>query len=53
MQFKEIQSLSELDMEGVNQHIRDQLYSDVVLIRQIGARLWLSRTSTHFHCGGD
>jgi octaprenyl-diphosphate synthase len=35
MQFKEIQSLSELDMEGVNQHIRDQLYSDVVLIRQM------------------
>lgn len=35
MQFKEIQSLSELDMEGVNQHIREQLYSDVVLIRQM------------------
>ncbi len=35
MQFKEIQSLSELDMEAVNQHIRDQLYSDVVLIRQM------------------
>ena len=35
MQFKDIQLLAEPDMDGVNQQIRAQLYSDVVLIRQM------------------
>lgn len=35
MQFKDIQALATHDMDGVNRHIRSQLHSDVVLIRQM------------------
>lgn len=35
MQFIQIQALAAHDMDGVNQHIRNQLHSDVVLIRQM------------------